>query len=114
MTETEPADAVAMGAFEGDELIAVGLVGAEGYPGQWRVRGMAATPAARGRGAGTAVLDALLEHARAQGATEVWASIRTPAQALYERAGFSVDSGVFEIPHIGPHVIMRVKFGASR
>ena len=45
----EPADAVAFGAFEGDELVAVGLVGPEGEPGDWRVRGTATKPEARGR-----------------------------------------------------------------
>lgn len=116
MTESEPPDAFAVGAFEEldhsrgrrERLIAVGLVGPEGEPGQWRVRGMAALPEARRRGAGTAVLEALLAHAREQGATEVWANVRTPARTLYERAGFRVDSDVYELPHIGPHVRMRL------
>jgi len=109
MTESEPADAFAVGAFEGDELVAVGLVGPEGEPGAWRVRGMAALPETRGRGAGTAVLAALVDHARAQGAREVWAGVRTPARTLYERAGFRVDSEVYEVPRIGPHVLMRLR-----
>jgi ribosomal protein S18 acetylase RimI-like enzyme len=106
MAETEPADAFAVGAFEDDALIAVGLAGPEGDPGAWRVRGMAASPPARGRGAGTAVLDALLRHAREQRADRVWASVRTPARSLYERAGFAAVSEEFELPEIGPHVIM--------
>src|SRR5437588_11827503 len=55
----EPAGAVAFGAFEGDELVAVGLVGPDGEPGDWRVRGMATQPDARGRGAGTRILHTL-------------------------------------------------------
>ena len=109
MSETEPADAFAVGAFEGDELVAVGLVGPEGEPGQWRVRGMATAPQARGRGAGAVVLGALIDHARAGGARELWASVRTPAMRLYERAGFFVDSDVYEVEHIGPHVLMRLE-----
>jgi ribosomal protein S18 acetylase RimI-like enzyme len=108
MTESEPADAFAVGAFDGDELIGVGLVGAEGDPGGWRVRGMATAPEARGRGAGTEVLDALVEHARSRGADHVWASVRVPARTLYERAGFEPDSDVYEVPRIGPHVLMRL------
>jgi len=111
MTESEPPDAAAFGAFQDGDLVAVGLVGPEGEAGQWRVRGMASAPAQRRRGAGAAVLDALLEHARAQGATQAWASVRTPARSLYERAGFTVDSDEFELPHIGPHVIMRLDLG---
>ena len=106
MAESEPPDAFAVGAFEGD-LIAVGLIGPDGDPGWWRVRGMATAPEARRAGAGSAVLSALVEHARQQGATGVWASVRVPARTLYERAGLRVDSEEFELPHIGPHVIMR-------
>jgi GNAT superfamily N-acetyltransferase len=102
----EPAGAIAFGAFEGDELIAVGLVGPEGEPGDWRVRGMATKPAARGRGAGTLVLDALVQHAIAHGASRVWCNARTPARTLYERAGFVVASEEFEPPRIGPHFRM--------
>lgn len=105
----EPAGAVAYGAFDGDELVAVGLVGPDGEPGAWRVRGMATLPAARGRGAGGAVLDALVRHAVGQGAARVWCNARTPAISLYERAGFRVVSDVFELPEIGPHVVMELR-----
>ena len=81
-------------------------MGREGPPGAWRVRGMATAPEARGRGAGTAVLDALVSHALAEGATLVWCTARTRARSLYERAGFAVTSEVFEPPDIGPHVRM--------
>jgi GNAT superfamily N-acetyltransferase len=112
MVESEPADAFAVGAFQGDELVGVGLVGPEGDPGAWRVRGMATAPEVRGQGVGTAVLAALIDHARQHGATQVWASVRVPALTLYERAGLRVDSGMFEVPHIGPHVIMRLALTA--
>ena len=65
----EPPDAFAVGAFDSEVLVAVGLVGPEGEPGEWRVRGMATLPEFRGRGAGSAVLRTLLDHARRQGAT---------------------------------------------
>jgi GNAT superfamily N-acetyltransferase len=102
----EADDAIALGAFDADELIAVGLVAPDGPPGSWRVRGMATAAHARGRGAGTAVLAELLGHAREQGALRVWCNARTPARALYERAGLRVVSDEFELPQIGPHVRM--------
>jgi ribosomal protein S18 acetylase RimI-like enzyme len=105
----EPEDAVAYGAFDGEELVAVGFVGPEGEPGAWRIRGMATVPAARGRGAGTGVLDALLRHASAHGATSVWCNARVAAISLYERAGLRVVSEVFEPPDIGPHVRMEIR-----
>jgi GNAT superfamily N-acetyltransferase len=103
----EPPEAFAVGAFEADRLVAVGLIGPEGEPGEWRVRGMATLPEMRGRGAGGAVLEALLDRARDSGATAVWANVRTPARTLYERAGLEVVSDQFELPQIGPHVVMR-------
>jgi ribosomal protein S18 acetylase RimI-like enzyme len=103
----ESGDAFAVGAFEDEALVAVGLVMPEGDPpGSWRVRGMATAPEARGRGAGAAVLEALVRHATEAGATRIWASVRTPAQSLYMRAGFRVISDEFELPEIGPHVLM--------
>lgn len=106
----EPPGAVAFAAFEdGDERpIAVGLVGPGGEPGSWRVRGMATEPEARGRGAGTAVLDALVAHARENGARLVWCNARVGARTLYERAGFSATSEEFEIETIGPHYRMEL------
>ena len=103
----EPPDTFAVGVFEGDQLVAVGLIGREGEPGEWRVRGMATLPGFRGRGAGSAVLEALLDHARRRGGTSVWCNVRTPARTLYERAGLQVASEEFELPQIGPHVVMR-------
>jgi ribosomal protein S18 acetylase RimI-like enzyme len=104
----EPAGAVAFGAFQGSELVAVGLVGPDGEPGDWRVRGMATAPRARGRGAGSAILNALVQHAIAHGATRVWCNARSPALSLYRRAGFVVASDEFEPPDIGPHYRMEL------
>jgi GNAT superfamily N-acetyltransferase len=105
----EPAGAVAFGAFDGSELVAVGLIGPDGEPGDWRVRGMATAPHARGRGAGSRILRALVDHAIAHGATRVWCNARTRALPLYERAGFVVASDEFEPPDIGPHYRMELQ-----
>jgi ribosomal protein S18 acetylase RimI-like enzyme len=104
----EPDGAVAFGAFEGSELVAVGLVGPDGEPGDWRIRGMATAPHARGRGAGSEILRALVQHAIAHGATRVWCNARTPALTLYQRVGFLVASDEFEPPDIGPHYRMEL------
>jgi GNAT superfamily N-acetyltransferase len=108
LTSHEPPGAFAVGAFDGDELIAVGFIGRDGGAGSWRVRGMATEPGRRSRGAGSVVLDALIAHAAANGATRVWCNARTPARAFYERAGFRVASEVFEIGDIGPHYMMEL------
>jgi ribosomal protein S18 acetylase RimI-like enzyme len=109
MASSETADTVALGAFAGDELIAVGMIAPDGEPGGWRIRGMATAPQARGSGAGSAVLDALIEHAGSQGARRIWCNARTPARSLYERAGMRVVSEEFELPEIGPHLVMELR-----
>jgi predicted GNAT family N-acyltransferase len=107
----EPEDAFALGAFQGEELIAVGFVAPDGAPGSWRIRGMATVARARSEGAGGAVLAGLIAHACAAGATRVWCNARTPARAFYERAGLHVVSEQFEIPGIGPHFVMELRLG---
>jgi GNAT superfamily N-acetyltransferase len=102
----EPSDVFAVGAFADGQLVAVGLIAPDGESGAWRVRGMASAPHARGVGAGTEVLGALIRHALEHGASRVWCNARTPARSLYERAGFRVISEEFELPQIGPHFVM--------
>ena len=106
MAAHEPLGAYAVGAFEDGTLISVGLIGREGGEHAWRVRGMATLERERGRGAGRAVLDALVAHALAQGAARVWCNARVGAVPFYARAGFSTISEEFDIPGIGPHFVM--------
>jgi GNAT superfamily N-acetyltransferase len=92
-------------------IAGVATVSREPHPrdpaeGDWRVRGMATTPEARGTGVGAALLAACVEHAREQGGRRVWCNARTPARGFYERAGFAVEGEEFELPGIGPHVLM--------
>ena len=72
----------------------------------WRVRGMATAPDLRSRGAGTAVLAGLLEHARAAGGGLLWCNARIAAQRLYERAGLQTWGKAWVDPDLGPHVVM--------
>jgi GNAT superfamily N-acetyltransferase len=109
MAAHEPPGAFAVGAYEGEALVAVGLVGPDGVAGEWRVRGMATDPRVRGRGAGSAVLAALLARAGAEGAQRIWCNARTPSRSLYERAGMRAVSEEFEIPPIGPHFVMELR-----
>jgi GNAT superfamily N-acetyltransferase len=111
MTAGEAPGNLAVGAFAADELVAVGMI-TPGDPAEgWRVRGMATAPEFRGRGAGGAVLAALVSEAARAGATRVWCNARTPAVSLYERAGFRAVSDEFELPSIGPHYVMELRLG---
>jgi GNAT superfamily N-acetyltransferase len=109
----EPPAVFAAGGFDRAELVAVGLVGPEGAPGSWRVRGMATLPHARGRGAGGAILRMLVGHASEHGAARVWCNARVPARGFYERAGFAAISEEFSIPEIGPHYVMELISGVT-
>jgi GNAT superfamily N-acetyltransferase len=110
LAEHELPDAFAVGAFDDDDrLVGVGFISPDGKPGDWRVRGMATEPALRGRGAGTSVLAALVDHARACGASRVWCNARIAARTFYERAGFRVVSAEFDVPEIGPHYVMEIR-----
>ena len=96
---------------DGDRVVGTATVSREPHPrdpaeGDWRVRGMATAPEARGAGIGAALLQACVDHARAAGGRRVWCNARTPARTFYERAGFAVEGEEFELPGIGPHWLM--------
>lgn len=100
-----------VGAFEDGDLVGVASVYRHAPPGEddegaWRLRGMATIPRVRGRGHGGALLEACIGHVARMGGWRLWCNARTPAAAFYARHGFSERSPVFEIPPIGPHVVM--------
>jgi GNAT superfamily N-acetyltransferase len=64
--------------------------------GVFELRKMYLSPAARGRGVGTQLLEACLQHCRARGARQVVLDTTekmTAAIAFYERHGFQRDDG---------------------
>ncbi|MFC4492879.1 GNAT family N-acetyltransferase [Streptomyces ovatisporus] len=59
-----------------------------------QIQGLAVDPAARGRGAGHALLEAACERARGEGARRITLRVlahNAPARRLYEAAGFAVE-----------------------
>jgi GNAT superfamily N-acetyltransferase len=104
---------VHLGAYVDGRLVGITSLYAEPRPGAptpgpaWRLRGMASAAEVRGRGVGRALLEASVDHVAAAGGGELWCNARTPAAGFYAAAGFEVVSEPFEIPGIGPHVVMR-------
>lgn len=100
-------------AYLDGQLVGIASLYAEGRPEGapaepgWRLRGMASAPEVRGVGVGRAVLQACLDHVAGEGGGEVWCNARTPAIGFYAAAGFEIVSEPFDIPGIGPHVVMR-------
>ncbi len=86
----------------------------DGVPG-WQIRGMAVEARHRGKGIGSSVLTALLEHADEHGGGPVWCHARIAAVSLYERHGFESVGERFDDPVAGPQVLMvrRGPIGAS-
>lgn len=73
----------------------------------WRIRGMAVTEAARGQGAGRRILEALIAHAGNHDLPgEVWCNGRGNVEGFYTRVGFERLGDLFDVPPIGPHVLM--------
>ena len=72
----------------------------------WQLRGMATAPEVRGLGAGRALVAEGLAHVAARGGDLVWCDARTTAAGFYERMGFTVVTGEYDKPGVGPHVGM--------
>ncbi|MEE8526261.1 MAG: GNAT family N-acetyltransferase [Thermoanaerobaculia bacterium] len=75
-------------------------------PAAWRIRGMVNLEEVRGRGYGGALLEACLRHAADHGGRRVWCNGRSTVAGFYERFGFSVKGEEFDIPGLGPHLVM--------
>ncbi len=68
-----------------------------------KLRQMAVSPAAQGRGVGAALIRAFEDHARAQGTAAITLAARVSAQGFYTATGYKSEGDVFEevtIPHI--------------
>jgi GNAT superfamily N-acetyltransferase len=78
-----------------------------GLTGTWHLRQMATAPERRGEGIGTAVLEAAVEHVRAQDAPLLWCHARETAVGFYAAHGFLSYGEVFIDPeHPIPHLRM--------
>jgi len=75
-------------------------------PAGWRLRGMATDEAVRGRGVGSRLLAAVLDHVRDHGGGLLWCNARVRAVPFYERGGLRTRGEPWEEPLIGLHVVM--------
>ncbi|HET6392813.1 MAG TPA: GNAT family N-acetyltransferase [Blastococcus sp.] len=82
-----------------------------GHP--WQLRGMATDAAVRGAGAGKALVVAGLDAVAARGGDLLWCDARVAAAGFYERMGFTVVTGPYDKPGIGPHLGMLVEISPA-
>lgn len=112
-----------LGYRDGDgRIIGIASVFREAPPGSdapcaWRIRGMAVDPAQQGRGIGAALLEGLITYATAQqhdGAEGLlWCNGRTSVEPFYLAQGFRRVGEVFDLPPIGPHVVLERRLRAE-
>ena len=104
--------ALHIGGFLNGQQIGIGSIMPEPrehamQPIGWRIRGMAVLQEARGTGVGGKILQALIDYASAQQLpAEIWCNGRTSVKGFYEHFGFAQEGDVFDMPYIGPHVLM--------
>ena len=84
----------------------------------WRIRGMAVDPAHQGQGAGVAILKALIAYAEAQPIADgrsglIWCNGRTSVEPFYCGQGFERVGEVFDLPPIGPHVVLQRRIAGT-
>jgi GNAT superfamily N-acetyltransferase len=100
------------GAYVGERLVGVAtihyvpLLDRPDFDPAYQVRGMATIDEMRGQGAGAALLAACVEEAKHGGGQWLWCNARVGAAGFYERHGFKIQGGIFEIPDVGPHFRM--------
>lgn len=112
----EEADTLHVGAFRDDALVGIASVMREASPGDddpraWRLRGMATLPEVRGQGYGGALLERCLRHAVDRGGDLAWCTARVPAAGFYRRYAFESVGDVFDVPPVGPHLLMVRRLG---
>lgn len=96
---------------DGGEIVAVGTLLPDARDKDdaasevWRIRGMAVDPDRRRMGFGAQVLKMLQAVVQARGGG-VWANVRVPAREFYAAHGFEAHGEEYELPGIGPHVLM--------
>ncbi len=76
------------------------------FDSAYQVRGMATVEEMRGKGAGAALLMACIDEAKQAGGQWLWCNARVGAAGFYQRHGFNVQGGIFDIPDVGPHYRM--------
>jgi predicted GNAT family N-acyltransferase len=73
---------------------------------QFQLRGMATLKEYQGQGLSQALLRAAFPLIQQNHVNSLWCNARIPAVGFYEKVGFEVHGNEFDIPGVGPHVLM--------
>lgn len=69
-----------------------------------QLRGMAVDDSWHGKGVGRAILDAVYAEAKGRA---LWCNARLTAEPFYSKCGWESEGDGFDVPGVGPHVVMR-------
>lgn len=99
-----------VGYFMEDKVVSVASFFPKNHPAGkgigYQLRGMATDSDYTGKGYASKLLDFAVCQLNATNATYLWCNARLSALDFYKKNGFTVVSGQFEIPGIGPHYEM--------
>lgn len=104
----DDADTLHVAGFVGDRMVGIASVSRQPFGSTlaYRLRGMGTVEDVRGLGYGRELLDRCLAFAAEQGVGMMWCNARMSAVGFYAKAGFITVGKTFELPDIGPHVVM--------
>ncbi len=113
------ADTLHVGVFVDAQLVCIASAFHQPPPGEqradaWQLRGVATDQTQQRRGYARLLLE-WLEQALAErfGCRLIWCNARVAALPLYTALGYTIVSEPFDVPEIGPHVVMRRDVRAS-
>ena len=72
----------------------------------WQLRAMATVESIRGQGCGLKLLRAAEEYTLKLGTGCIWANARINAVGFYQKAGYVITGEEFNVPDIGPHLLV--------
>ena len=100
-----------LGAFMDNKLVSVASFYFENHgeldePFQFRLRGMATLPEYQHKGLSTELLKMAFPIIKQNFCNLVWCNARVSAVQFYQKVGFDKVGEEFDIPGIGPHLLM--------
>ena len=75
---------------------------------QYRLRGMATMPEFQGQGLSSSLLRTAFPVIKNNQCSLLWCNAREKALGFYEKLGFRPTGELFNIPHIGNHMLMSI------
>jgi GNAT superfamily N-acetyltransferase len=103
-----------LGAFVDKRLVSIASFYFEQHPFfmnpyQYRLRGMATIPEFQGKGMSSALLQSAFPMIKQNQCGLLWCNARQTAVGFYQKVGFTTSGEIFEMPEIGPHILMSIK-----